>query len=226
MIHFEDVAVRYGRMADILSDVTFRLEPGSFYYVSGPSGAGKSSLLKLMYLAMPPTRGRISLFGREVESLGRDERALLRRMVGVVFQEFRLLNHLTVFENVALPMKISGERLSRRQAHVKELLEWVGLGSQLHAAPLTLSGGQQQRVAIARAVITRPKLLIADEPTGNMDDRMAVRLMYLFEELNRIGTTVVIATHNDRLIERFPHPVIHLNEGRLSILEPGQQVMS
>ncbi|MBB3066077.1 MULTISPECIES: cell division ATP-binding protein FtsE [Limibacillus] len=226
MIQFEDVAVRYGRMADVLSDVTFRLEPGSFHYVSGPSGAGKSSLLKLMYLAMPPTRGRISLFGRDVESLDRNERALLRRMVGVVFQEFRLLNHLTVFENVALPMKISGERPSRRQAHVKELLEWVGLGSHLHAAPLTLSGGQQQRVAIARAVITRPKLLIADEPTGNMDDRMAVRLMYLFEELNRIGTTVVIATHNDRLIERFAHPVIHLNEGRLSILEPGEQVLA
>jgi cell division transport system ATP-binding protein len=226
LIQFEDVAVRYGRMADVLSDVTFRLEPGSFHYVSGPSGAGKSSLLKLMYLAMPPTRGRISLFGRDVESLDRNERALLRRMVGVVFQEFRLLNHLTVFENVALPMKISGERPSRRQAHVKELLEWVGLGSHLHAAPLTLSGGQQQRVAIARAVITRPKLLIADEPTGNMDDRMAVRLMYLFEELNRIGTTVVIATHNDRLIERFAHPVIHLNEGRLSILEPGEQVLA
>jgi cell division transport system ATP-binding protein len=220
LIHFDDVAVRYGRMQDVLSEVTFHLDSGSFHYVSGASGAGKSSLLKLMYLAMPPTRGRIGLFGRDVESLDRDERALLRRKIGVVFQDFRLLNHLTVMENVALPMKVTGERPSRWQAHVKELLEWVGLGKHLQAAPLTLSGGQQQRVAIARAVITRPKLLIADEPTGNLDDRMAVRLMYLFEELNRIGTTVVIATHNERLIERFPHPVLHLEEGQLSVLEP------
>ena len=220
MIHFDEVALRYGSGAETLSDVSFELEPGSFHYVVGPSGAGKSSLLKLMYLAMAPTRGRISVFGRDVADIPRDEMAILRRRIGVVFQEFRLLAHLNVFQNVALPLKVTGKREPKWQAHVRELLEWVGLGDKIEADPLTLSGGEQQRVAIARAVITRPNLIIADEPTGNVDDRMAIRLMYLFEELNKVGTTVVVATHNESLVRRFPHPLMQLGDGRLDILPP------
>ena len=218
MIHFEEVALRYGDGAETLRDLSFHLEPGSFHYVVGPSGAGKSSLLKMMYLALPPSDGRISLFGRDLGDMSRDDLAILRRRIGVVFQEFRLLNHLNVFQNVALPLKVTGKREPRWQAHVKELLEWVGLGERIHADPLTLSGGEQQRVAIARAVITRPNLIIADEPTGNVDDRMAIRLMYLFEELNKVGTTVIIATHNEGLVDRFPHPLISLRDGSLEIL--------
>ncbi|WP_455374012.1 cell division ATP-binding protein FtsE [Limibacillus halophilus] len=222
MIHFEEVALRYGTGAETLRDVSFHLEPGSFHYVVGPSGAGKSSLLKLMYLALRPTGGRISIFGRDPSELPRDELAIIRRRIGVVFQEFRLLNHLSVFHNVALPLRVTGKREPRWQAHVRELLEWVGLGEHIDADPLTLSGGEQQRVAIARAVISRPNLIIADEPTGNVDEKMAIRLMYLFEELNKVGTTVVVATHNEGLVERFPHPLMQLGGGTLQIL-PGPE---
>ena len=218
MIHFDEVALRYGSGDWTLREVSFELEPGSFHYVVGPSGAGKSSLLKLMYLALRPTQGHVSLFGRDVADLPRDDLAILRRRIGVVFQEFRLLNHLSVFNNVALPLKVTAKREPKWQAHVRELLEWVGLGDKLDADPLTLSGGEQQRVAIARAVITRPNLLIADEPTGNVDDRMAIRLMYLFEELNKVGTTVIVATHNEGLVKRFPHPLMQLGGGSLEIL--------
>jgi cell division transport system ATP-binding protein len=222
LIHFEEVALRYGTSAETLRDVSFHLEPGSFHYVVGPSGAGKSSLLKLMYLALRPTGGRISIFGRDPSELPRDELAIIRRRIGVVFQEFRLLNHLSVFQNVALPLRVTGKREPRWQAHVRELLEWVGLGEQIDADPLTLSGGEQQRVAIARAVITRPNLIIADEPTGNVDEKMAIRLMYLFEELNKVGTTIIVATHNEGLVERFPHPLMQLGNGSLEIL-PGPE---
>ncbi|MGF1609474.1 MAG: cell division ATP-binding protein FtsE [Kiloniellales bacterium] len=210
MVRFEEVALRYGEGPDILHSVSFSLDPGAFNFVLGPSGAGKSSLLKMMYLALRPADGRISLFGRDVASLTRKEVALMRRRIGVVFQDFRLLPHLTALQNVALPLRVAGQPESKITDHVSELLSWVGLADHLHAHPPTLSGGQQQRVAIARAVIGRPSLLIADEPTGNVDDMIAVRLLYLFEELNKLGTTVVIATHNEALARRFTHPVLRL----------------
>ncbi len=224
MLRFEEVSLRYGAGPEILDRLCFDLDPGSFHFVVGPSGAGKSSLLRLMYLAQRPTEGRISLFGRDVAGLTRAEMANLRRRIGVVFQDFRLLDHLSVVENVALPLRVAGQRGSQIIEHVTELLSWVGLAAHLHAYPPTLSGGQQQRVAIARAVIARPSLLLADEPTGNVDDRLAVRLLHLFEELNKLGTTVVIATHNEPLVARFNHPLLRLQAQSVAIEatpEPG-----
>jgi cell division transport system ATP-binding protein len=223
VVRFEEVSLRYGAGPEILHYVTFDLDPGSFHFILGPSGAGKSSLLRLMYLAQRPTDGRLSLFGRDVAGLSRAETAVLRRRIGVVFQDFRLLDHLSVVENVALPLRVTGQRDAKIQEHVTELLTWVGLADQLDAYPATLSGGQQQRVAIARAVIARPSLLLADEPTGNVDDRLAVRLLYLLEELNKLGTTVVIATHNEQLVGRFRHPVLRLSTGGVRLERaPGQ----
>jgi cell division transport system ATP-binding protein len=217
LVRFEDVALRYGAGPEILRHMSFRLEPGSFHFMAGPSGAGKSSLLKLMYLAQRPTTGRIRLFGRDVSELTRRETAFMRRRIGVVFQDFRLLDHLSTLENVALPLRIGGQREDTVRNQVAELLAWVGLADHLHALPPTLSGGQQQRIAIARAVVARPSLLLADEPTGNVDDRIAVRLLYLFEELNKLGTTIVIATHNEQLVSRFHHPVLRLGSGEIQI---------
>ncbi len=218
VVRFENVGLRYGLGPEVLQDVTFSLAPGSFHFLVGPSGAGKSSLLKLIYLAMKPSRGLISLFGRDIQSTPRRDLPGMRRRVGVVFQEFRLLNHLSAFDNVALPLRVAGARKSDVQKHVVELLTWVGLKDHLDARPPTLSGGQQQRVSIARAVISRPQLLLADEPTGNVDDRLGIRLMHLFEELNKLGTTVVIATHNSQLVEQMGFPKMHLDEGWLEMV--------
>jgi cell division transport system ATP-binding protein len=217
LVRFEDVSLRYGAGPEILRHVTFHLDPGSFHFMAGPSGAGKSSLLKLMHLAQRPSSGNIQMFGRDVAGLSRSEAALMRRRIGVVFQDFRLLDHLSALENVALPLRIGGQRTDKVRKHVAELLTWVGLAEHLHALPPTLSGGQQQRVAIARAVVARPNLLLADEPTGNVDDHIAVRLLYLFEELNKLGTTVVIATHNETLVSRFSHPVLRLSDGEIEL---------
>jgi cell division transport system ATP-binding protein len=215
LVLLEHVAVRYRDGPEILRDVSFALAPGSFHFLVGPSGAGKSTLLRLLYLALKPTEGRLSLFGRDVAALKRPDLPALRRRIGVVFQDFRLLDHLTAFDNVALPLRLAGLRETEIKKHVSELLDWVGLGDRLGFLPATLSGGQQQRVAIARAVIARPSLLLADEPTGNVDDRIAVRLMYLFEELHKLGTTVLIATHNEGLVGRFAHRQLRLEAGRL-----------
>ncbi len=220
MIDFDEVSLRYATGPEILRDVTFKFDPGSFHFVFGASGAGKSSLLKLMYLGRSASAGAISLFGRDVRSLTRDERAQLRRKIGVVFQDFRLLEHLSTLENVLLCQEIAGRDATRSREEAAELLAWVGLGNHLDAFPQTLSGGQQQRVAIARAVVGRPRLLIADEPTGNVDDTLAVRLLYLFEELNRLGTTVIIATHNKSLVSRFQHPVLRLAKGSAQLEGP------
>ena len=221
IVRFENVGLRYGLGPEVLRDVSFALAPGSFHFLVGESGAGKSSLLKLIYLALRPTRGCISLFGREIASTPRGDLPALRRKVGVVFQEFKLLNHLSAFDNVALPMRVARAKRKDVDKYVAELLAWVGLKDHMQARPPTLSGGQQQRVAIARAVISRPSLLLADEPTGNVDDQMGLRLIHLFEELNRLGTTVIIATHSQQLVERLGYAQLQLADGNLAII-PGR----
>ncbi|WP_428534286.1 cell division ATP-binding protein FtsE [Rhodopila sp.] len=225
MLGFESVGLRYqrsgGRSAapagpEVLHDISFRLEAGAFRWLLGPSGAGKTSLLRLLYLAERPTRGQLTLLGTDVTTAPRRALPLLRRRIGVVFQDFRLLPHLSAFDNVALPLRIAGRPEGQIRADVGELLRWVGLSRHLDARPAELAGGEQQRVAIARAVITRPALLLADEPTGNLDDGQAERLMQLFKELNRIGTTVIVATHNESLVARHPAPALHIAGGRLT----------
>jgi cell division transport system ATP-binding protein len=217
LIKFEHVGLRYGIGPEVLSDIDFTLEPGSFHFLTGPSGAGKTSLMSLMFLGRKPTRGLISMFGQNINQLERAQLCALRQRIGVVFQEFRLLPHLSAFDNVALPLRIIGRPEKEIRNNVGELLEWVGLGEYKNALPPTLSGGQQQRVAIARAVIARPKLLLADEPTGNLDDEIGFRLMNLFDQLNRMGTTIVIATHSQHIMQKFGHPKLILDAGRLSI---------
>ncbi|HUA51732.1 MAG TPA: cell division ATP-binding protein FtsE [Candidatus Sulfotelmatobacter sp.] len=216
MVRFDNVGMRYGSGPEVLRDISFALAPGSFHFLTGASGAGKSTLLRLLYLAQRPTRGLITMFDKDLATLPRDELPALRRRIGVVFQDFRLIGHLSALDNVALPLKIAGARDDQIRDHVRELLTWVGLGDHVDAKPATLSGGQQQRVALARAVIGRPALLLADEPTGNVDDRIALRLLHLFDELNKMGTTVVVATHNESLIARMRHPVLHLDKGELA----------
>ena len=197
---FDSVGLRYGTGAEVLRDLDFRLAHGGFYFLTGPSGAGKTSLLKLLYLAQRPTRGRIRIFGEELSDAPRESLPNFRRRIGVVFQDFRLIRHLSAFDNVALPLRIAGASDEQVEGPVREMLAWVGLADRASARPPTLSGGEQQRVAIARAVINRPDLLVADEPTGNVDAAMAQRLMHLFSALNRQGTTVVVATHDVGLI--------------------------
>ncbi|MCG8440954.1 MAG: cell division ATP-binding protein FtsE [Caulobacterales bacterium] len=215
MVRLEHVALRYGGESDVLHDVDFSLEPGSFHFLTGPSGAGKTSLLKLVYLAHPPSEGRVRLFGEDATGVGRGRLAALRRRIGVVFQDFRLLDHLDVFENVSLPLRVTGLARERYHEDVRELLTWVGLGERAHARPATLSGGEKQRVAIARAVVTKPDLLLADEPTGNVDPEMGRRLMRLFVEMNRLGATVLVATHDPELLRIVSAPVLELADGRI-----------
>lgn len=215
MISFDNVGFRYGVGPEVLRDINITLEAGSFHFLTGPSGAGKSTLLGLMHLGLRPTRGFLTIFDKDVGLLKRRELPSLRRRIGVVFQDFRLLDHLSVFDNVALPLRLEHTRERHVKRDVTEILEWVGLGDALHASPRALSGGEQQRVAIARAVVCRPSLLLADEPTGSVDDAIGRRIMRLFEELHRLGTAVVIATHNWALVERFPHPRLELSEGAL-----------
>ena len=216
VVRLENVGMRYGLGPEILRDVSFRLKAGDLYFLTGPSGAGKSSLLRLLFLALKPTRGQISLFGEDVSAISRSQLPAIRRRIGVVFQEFRLLDHLTTFDNVALPLRVSGQREQDYRADVMDLLSWVGLSEQAHAYPPVLSGGEKQRAAIARAVIAKPELLVADEPTGNVDPALANRLLHLFVELNRLGTTVLIATHDQKLVKQAKAPVLHLERGELT----------
>lgn len=215
VVRFDDVSMRYGRGPETLKDLSFALAPGSFHFVTGASGAGKSSLLKLIYLAARPSRGLLHLFGRDVSTVSVRDKPFLRRRIGVVFQELRLLDHLSAFDNATLALRIEGRRPETYRNDVAELLAWVGLKNRMHAAPSTLAGGEKQRLAIARAVVNRPDILLADEPTGNVDHEMAVRILRLFVELNRLGTTVLIATHDQDLVARSGMPVLHLAHGRL-----------
>ncbi|MFQ5984473.1 MAG: cell division ATP-binding protein FtsE [Alphaproteobacteria bacterium] len=216
VVRFHDVAMRYGDGPEVLRDLSFTLRVGSFHFLTGPSGAGKTSLLQLMYLARRPARGAITLFGRDIAATPRRELPALRRRIGVVFQDFRLIDHLSAIDNVALPLRVAGAKEGQVREHVAELLSWVGLGNRLDVEPPRLSDGEKQRVAIARAVINRPRLLLADEPTGNIDPELGSRLMYLFEELNKVGTTVLIATHNQEVLKRFRHPTLRLDSGALT----------
>ena len=216
IVEFDRVGLRYGTGGEVLRDLDFRLGTGAFYFLTGPSGAGKTSLLKLLYLAQRPTRGRISLFGEELTDAPRDALPPFRRRIGVVFQDFRLVRHLSAFDNVALPLRIAGHGEPEVEGPVREMLAWVGLADRASARPPTLSGGEQQRVAIARAVIARPELLVADEPTGNVDAAMAQRILHLLTALNRLGTTVVVATHDLGLIAATPgSQLIRLENGQL-----------
>ncbi|MBS0502829.1 MAG: cell division ATP-binding protein FtsE [Proteobacteria bacterium] len=216
IVQFENVGLRYGMGAETLSDVTFTLASGAFYFLTGASGAGKTSLLKLLYLAQRPSRGLIRLFGEDVVGMPREGLPALRRRIGVVFQDFRLVPHLSAYDNVALPLRVDGVDETEIEERVSEMIAWVGLSGRASARPATLSGGEQQRVAIARAVIGRPEMLVADEPTGNVDPDMANRLLHLFDALNRLGTTVVVATHDLHLVARVPNAkIMRLERGRL-----------
>lgn len=218
MIRFSNLGLKYERGADVLSDLNFHLRPGSFHFLTGPSGAGKTSLLKLLFMSLQPTRGQIQLFGQDVSRISTAKRAQLRRRIGIVFQDFRLLDHMTTWENVALPLRVVGKEIDDYREDVTDLLQWVGLGDRMHGYPSVLSGGEKQRAAIARAVIGKPELLLADEPTGNVDPQMARRLLRLFIELNRLGTSVVIATHDHQLMRQFKAPRLELHDGHVRIV--------
>ncbi len=223
MVRFEAVGLRYpggsslrGEWApEALADITFALPRGSFTWLRGASGAGKSSVLRLMQLAIRPSRGEVEVLGLRLSRAPRAALPAVRRRVGVVFQDFRLLPYLSVFDNVALPLRLAGRSEASPPADVTEMLRWVGLEARAGSLPQELSGGEQQRIAIARAVVHRPELLLADEPTGNLDSRQARRLLALLHEMNRLGTTVVVATHDEDLVARFPAPALYLHEGRL-----------
>ncbi len=220
MVRFENVGLRYGTGTEILSDISFSIERQTFQFLTGPSGAGKTTLLRLILLSLKPTRGQIKLFGNDAAQLDKDTITDLRRRIGVVFQDFRLLDHLTTYENVALPLRVQGREEATYRAEVIELLRWVGLGDRMHILPAVLSGGEKQRAAIARALIVRPELLLADEPTGNVDPPLARRLLRLFAELHKSGTAVVIATHDLSLMDQFAGATrLVLGDSRLHIYD-------
>ena len=223
MVRFDNVGMRYGIEPEVLRDLSFSIETGSFHFITGASGAGKSSLLRLLYLAHRPSRGLITMFQQDLAIANRRTLTALRRQIGVVFQDFRLLDHLTLRENVALPLKIDGFEAAQIESHVKELIDWIGLGTRIDAYASTLSGGEKQRLAIARAVIRRPSLLLADEPTGNVDPNNSLRLFRLFQELNKSGTSVVIATHDESLVSQFDYPQLRLLGGSLRFMPAGAQ---
>jgi cell division transport system ATP-binding protein len=217
IVQFDNVGLRYGTDREVLRNLSFTLFPGNFYFLTGASGAGKTSLLRLLYLAQRPSRGMIRMFGSDAITLPRERLPMLRRRIGVVFQDFRLVSHLSAFDNVALPLRVAGATERDLRRPVSDMLDWVGLADRMDARPATLSGGEQQRVAIARAVIARPQMLVADEPTGNVDPEMAVKLLRLFEALNGLGTTVVVATHDVHLLQKVPDSLImRLNKGQLA----------
>lgn len=225
IIEMQNVGIRYDKGPEILSNINLSLPKGSFHFLTGQSGAGKTSLLSLMYLKQKPSRGQLNVFGHNINFTNRDQMAVLRRQIGVVFQDFHLIEHLSAFDNVALPLRVAGMNEYEIKKRVTELLTWVELDSHMNKKTSTLSGGEKQRIAIARAVINRPDLLLADEPTGNVDNIIAGKLMKLFVELNKLGTTVVIATHSDKIIHDFAYPRLHLQNKGLHIYYPSDTSM-
>ena len=219
IVEMKNVALAYGDNPEVLKNINFSFRRGSIHFLTGKSGAGKTSLLSMLYLAQKHTAGTLKVFGNNVAKTDREKFAFMRRRIGVVFQDFRLLEHLSVFDNVALPLRIRGMKEKEIRQRVIELLAWVELSHNMYVKSSEISGGEKQRVAIARAVINRPELLLADEPTGNVDSEIALKLMKLFAELNRLGTTVVIATHSNELMQRYNYPRLVLADGNLSYLK-------
>lgn len=218
-ISFANVAARYEHGADVLTDVSFNISAGAFYFLSGASGAGKTTLLRLIYQLHTPSAGQIKLFGRTTADISRDDIAALRQKMAIVFQEYSLLSHLTVFDNIALPLRVRGVPEAKIKKLVAKVLDWVGLGKYADANPRALSGGQQQRVSVARAIIVQPAILLADEPTGNLDDENASRLMELFIQMNKLfGTTIILATHNKKLMDTYKFPVLHVENHRVGFV--------
>ncbi len=218
-ISFANVAARYDNGADVLTDVSFNISAGGFYFLSGASGAGKTTLLRLIYQLHKPSAGQVKLFGKSTADISRDEIATLRHKMAIVFQEYSLLSHLTVFDNVALPLRVRGVQEAKIKKLVAKVLDWVGLGKYADANPKALSGGQQQRVSVARAIIVQPAILLADEPTGNLDDENASRLMQLFIQMNKLfGTTIILATHNKKLMSTYKFPIMQVENHRVSFI--------
>lgn len=215
VISFDKVMVHYKDGAPILSDISLTFKKKSFSFITGASGAGKTTFMRLLYAGIKPSSGKLNVFGQDISAVSGDDLCKIRQKIGVVFQDFNLLNYLTVLENVALPLKVMGEPLDSRLVQAKEILDWVGLGNCFNSYPDTLSGGQKQRIAIARAVITRPEILLADEPTGNVDDQIATKLMNLFYGMYKMGTCVIIATHNRRFVEAFNYGELHIENGKV-----------
>ncbi|MBA3049254.1 MAG: ATP-binding cassette domain-containing protein [Alphaproteobacteria bacterium] len=215
-VRLTGVGFGYAATHRALRDVNLTLPAGSFHFLTGASGAGKSTLLKLLTLAERPLTGTLHLFGEDATAAPRRDLPAFRRRMGVVFQDFRLLDHLSAFDNVALPLRLTGRKQTDYAADVGEMLHWVGLGDRMDDRPPALSGGEKQRLAIARAVVTKPELILADEPTGSVDKVMGERLLKLFQSLNRLGTTVLIASHDEALAERSGATVLRLEGGRLS----------
>ncbi len=215
-VRLSGVGFGYAATHRALRDVNLTLPAGSFHFLTGASGAGKSTLLKLLTLAEHPLTGTLHLFGEDATTAPRRALPAFRRRMGVVFQDFRLLDHLSAFDNVALPLRLTGGRQADYAGDVEEMLDWVGLGDRMDDRPPSFSGGEKQRLAIARAVVTRPELILADEPTGSVDAAMGERLLKLFQSLNRLGTTVLIASHDQALAERSGATVLRLEGGRLT----------
>ena len=215
MVRLKNIGKRWDDGAEPLYDISLALAPCDFCFLTGASGAGKTTLLNIMTLAERPSRGSLSLFDSDAATLDRAARAALRRRIGIVFQDFRLIDQLSVRDNVALPLRIAGAGAGEIDDHIPELLGWLGIEGRIAARPPRLSASEKQRVAIARAIVHRPDLLLADEPTGHVDDKTALLLVRVFERLNALGTTVVIATHDTAFARRFDHRRIHLANGVL-----------
>ena len=219
IISFANVGARYGDEEDVLTNVSFNIGAGSFYFLSGASGAGKTTLLRLMYQLHRPCRGVIKVFGKQTNDMSHDDITALRHKMAIVFQEYSLLSHISVFDNVALPLRVRGVDESKVKKLVTKTLEWVGLAKFADSYPLSLSGGQQQRVSVARAIIVQPAIMLADEPTGNLDDENASRLMELFIQMNKMfGTTIILATHNSGLMQKYKFPVMHVENHHVNFV--------